>query len=207
MYCSKCLWPLALLSIFLLTGLDLVSFLLHCISSFLMPNVHTLPKAKEIFPVDWSQHRHTSCIFACLFVCLCKDMKTWNLSELTTFWTNRSGQASVEFFINWLRYKTQAELGFGLCLEVCLFFEGLFVCLFLTQFIYVTSFREQDEAYINSLGWSTLVGLELAYTRMWVACSITPLYVEVNTMISRVTNTEQINWILYLRYFPSEISL
>ena len=37
---------------------------------------------------------------------------------------------------------------------------------FLTLSFIVTSFREQDEAYINSLRWSALVGLEPAYTRM-----------------------------------------
>ena len=36
---------------------------------------------------------------------------------------------------------------------------------FTLSFIF-TSFREQDEAYINSLRWSALVGLEPAYTRM-----------------------------------------
>ena len=38
-------------------------------------------------------------------------------------------------------------------------------------FICFTSFREQDEAYINSLRWLTLVELEPAYTH--VSC---PLY-------------------------------
>ena len=37
---------------------------------------------------------------------------------------------------------------------------------FLTLSFIFTSFREQDEAYINSLRWSALVGLEPAYTRM-----------------------------------------
>ena len=36
-------------------------------------------------------------------------------------------------------------------------------------FVYVTSFREQNETYINFLQWLTLVGLEPAYTSMWVA--------------------------------------
>ena len=37
---------------------------------------------------------------------------------------------------------------------------------FFYDFIYFTSFREQDKADFNSLRWSALVGLEPAYTRM-----------------------------------------
>ena len=43
---------------------------------------------------------------------------------------------------------------------------GVFFCFFFTLSFIFTSFREQDEAYINSLQWSALVGLEPAYTRM-----------------------------------------
>ena len=44
-------------------------------------------------------------------------------------------------------------------------FFYLFFYLITLSFLF-TSFREQDEAYINSLRWSALVGLEPAYTRM-----------------------------------------
>ena len=37
---------------------------------------------------------------------------------------------------------------------------------FFYDFIYFTSFREQDKADFNSLRWSAPVGLEPAYTRM-----------------------------------------
>ena len=47
--------------------------------------------------------------------------------------------------------------------------------VFFITFFYFTSLREQDEAYINSSRWSTLVGLELAYICMWVARSTTML--------------------------------
>ena len=53
-------------------------------------------------------------------------------------------------------------------------FFYFFIYLFLT-FIYFTSLREQDEAYINSSRWSMLVGLEPAYIRMWVTRSTTAL--------------------------------
>ena len=46
--------------------------------------------------------------------------------------------------------------------------------IFLT-FIYSTSLREQDKAYINSSRWSKLVGLKPAYICMWVARSTTAL--------------------------------
>ena len=42
-------------------------------------------------------------------------------------------------------------------------------------FIYLTLLREQDQAHINSLRWSTLVGLKPVYSRMWVARSTTVL--------------------------------
>ena len=41
-----------------------------------------------------------------------------------------------------------------------------FTSLFFFPFIYFTSFREQDEADINSLWWSASVGLEPAYTHV-----------------------------------------
>ena len=44
-------------------------------------------------------------------------------------------------------------------------FFFFFFFFFTLSFIF-TSFREQDEACINSLRWSALVGLEPAYTRM-----------------------------------------
>ena len=44
--------------------------------------------------------------------------------------------------------------------------QCFFFCFFFTLSFIFTSFREQDEAYINSLRWSALVGLEPAYTRM-----------------------------------------
>ena len=49
--------------------------------------------------------------------------------------------------------------------------------IFFLLFIYFTSFREQDEAYMNSLRWSMLVGLEPAYT----ACEspTLPLYYHI----------------------------
>ena len=40
--------------------------------------------------------------------------------------------------------------------------------LFFLSFIYFTSFGEKDKADMNSLRWSAPVGLEPAYTRMWV---------------------------------------
>ena len=49
-------------------------------------------------------------------------------------------------------------------------------CHFFLTFIYFTSLREQDEAYINPSWWSTLVGLKLAHIRMWVAWSTTVLH-------------------------------
>ena len=50
----------------------------------------------------------------------------------------------------------------GCSLSFCFF---LLLFFFTLSFIF-TSFREQDEAYMNSLRWSALVGLEPAYTRM-----------------------------------------
>ena len=44
--------------------------------------------------------------------------------------------------------------------------HDFFFFFFFTLSFLFTSFREQDEAYINSLRWSVLVGLEPAYTRM-----------------------------------------
>ena len=43
----------------------------------------------------------------------------------------------------------------------------LFISIYFFTFaVLFTSFREQDEAYIKSLRWSALVGLEPAYTHM-----------------------------------------
>ena len=53
------------------------------------------------------------------------------------------------------------------------------IFFFFFRFIYSTSFREQDEAYMNSLRWSTLVGLEPAYTWMWVAHSTNVLWTPI----------------------------
>ena len=50
-----------------------------------------------------------------------------------------------------------------------------FFFFFFLSFIYFTSFGEKDKADINSLRWSAPVGLEPAYTRMWVARSTTVL--------------------------------
>ena len=50
-----------------------------------------------------------------------------------------------------------------------------FPFFFFLLFIYFTSFREQDKAIINSLRWSAPMGLEPAYTHMWVARSTTVL--------------------------------
>ena len=41
-----------------------------------------------------------------------------------------------------------------------------FLKTFFLTFIYFTSLRKQDEAYISSSQWSMLVGFELTYTRM-----------------------------------------
>ena len=50
-----------------------------------------------------------------------------------------------------------------------------FFFFFFLSFIYFTSFGEKDKADMNSLWWSAPVGLEPAYTRMWVARSTTVL--------------------------------
>ena len=51
----------------------------------------------------------------------------------------------------------------------------LFDYYFFLSFIYFTSFGEKDKADMNSLRWSAPVGLEPAYTHMWVARSTTVL--------------------------------
>ena len=56
-------------------------------------------------------------------------------------------------------------------------FDIYFLFFFFT-FIYFTSLREQDEAYINCSWWSMLVGLEPEYIGMWVTCSATVLWNE-----------------------------
>ena len=62
-----------------------------------------------------------------------------------------------------------SDLGAPL-LFINMYFIGVadffFFFFFFTLSFIFTSFREQDEAYINSLRWSALVGLEPAYTRM-----------------------------------------
>ena len=50
-----------------------------------------------------------------------------------------------------------------------------FLFSFFLSFIYFTSFGEKDKADINSLRWSAPVGLEPAYTSIWVACFTTVL--------------------------------
>ena len=47
--------------------------------------------------------------------------------------------------------------------------------------IYFTSFREQNEAYINSSQWSTLVGLKPAYICMWIPLTTTVLRMPTTT--------------------------
>ena len=44
--------------------------------------------------------------------------------------------------------------------------KGLFIYLFILTFVYFTSLREQDKAYINPSRWSMLSGPEPAYIRM-----------------------------------------
>ena len=61
------------------------------------------------------------------------------------------------------------------CNEICenvvlyTFLFKVFFFFFFETLMYFTWHREQDEAYINSLRWLTLVGLKPAYTRWWVA--------------------------------------
>ena len=55
------------------------------------------------------------------------------------------------------------KITLGLYRDDVFFF--FFFFFFTLSFIF-TSFREQDEAYINSLRWLALVELEPAYTRM-----------------------------------------
>ena len=50
----------------------------------------------------------------------------------------------------------------------------MFIYLFI--YFYFTSLAEQDEAYINSSQWLTLVGLEPVYISMWVTTSTTVLH-------------------------------
>ena len=52
------------------------------------------------------------------------------------------------------------------CLALLLVLLYFILFYFILTFIYFTSLRGQDEAYINSSRWSTLVGLELAYICM-----------------------------------------
>ena len=62
-----------------------------------------------------------------------------------------------------LFFGYDAYMSWGYMSRVLFFF---FIFIFFTLSFIFTSFREQDEAYINSLRWSALVGLEPAYTRM-----------------------------------------
>ena len=64
-------------------------------------------------------------------------------------------------------------------------FEGISFFLFLLL-LYFTSFREQDESYTNSLRWSTLVGLEPSYTRIWVAHSTTELWTSTEAYLEKI---------------------
>ena len=86
-------------------------------------------------------------------------------------------------------HKEEAALN-KLCTTLLFFF-------FLTLSFIFTSFREQDEAYINSLRWSALVGLEPTYTRMKVARSTTVLYL-LPTLLFMIGNGIRtlVHWIL-----------
>ena len=60
-----------------------------------------------------------------------------------------------------------AEDGITLMLKFTKIDQSVFFLFFFFTLSFIfTSFREQDEAYINSLRWSALVGLKPAYTRM-----------------------------------------
>ena len=67
--------------------------------------------------------------------------------------------------MHWIMRTFMCALSRGAKLIIFILF-CYFIFIFFTLSFIFTSFREQDEAYINSLRWSGLVGLEPAYTRM-----------------------------------------
>ena len=73
---------------------------------------------------------------------------------------------------------------FCVCSEKGTLGADTYLFFFFLSFIYFTSFGEKDKADMNSLRWSARVGLEPAYTRMWVARSTTVL--PLSTVLSKL---------------------
>ena len=71
--------------------------------------------------------------------------------------------------------------------KILIFILYPYIIYFFLTFIYFTSLREQDEAYTISSRWSKLVGLELAYIRMWVAHSTTVLQTQTYSICHVLT--------------------